>query len=176
MATLLVQGYGKGLKNIYLTKEYPKIYCFIYLGSSRDHRLLYEDHDPMQGQGRWTLSTRQLQSSYKQYNVSTGCPKKMRLLFCLISRQPNIGFSNHFLLLKIEIHSYIFNTKPFLCDIRGPEIFTKQNAVLKLIESYSCCLIVASKPHHLHQAPPIGPRWALIAPNWLLVGPVTQTD
>ena len=44
----------------------------------------------------------------------------MRLGFCLISRQQIIGFLNRFFLLKTEIHTQIFNSKPFLCDFRGP--------------------------------------------------------
>ena len=55
----------------------------------------------------------------------------------------------------------------------GAEIFKKQNRILKLIISYSYCLIGASKQQNLHQA---GPKQALIAPKWLLVGQVTQTD
>ena len=38
----------------------------------------------------------------------------------IISRQPGIRISNCFFLLKTEIHMQILNTKPFLCDIRGP--------------------------------------------------------
>ena len=49
-----------------------------------------------------------------------GVPKIIRLGFCLISRQPSIGFLNRFFLLKTEIHTQILNTKPFLCDIWGP--------------------------------------------------------
>ena len=55
----------------------------------------------------------------------------------------------------------------------GAEIFKKQNRILKLIISYSYCLIGASKQQNLHQA---GPKQALIAPKWLLVGLVTQTN
>ena len=50
-----------------------------------------------------------------------GVPKKIRLGFCLISRQPGLGFSNCFFLLKTEIHTQILNTKPLLSDIRGPK-------------------------------------------------------
>ena len=35
--------------------------------------------------------------------------KKRRIRFCLISQQPNIGFSNNFFLLKTEIHTLIQN-------------------------------------------------------------------
>ena len=35
---------------------------------------------------------------------------------------------------------------------------------------------MASKPQNLHKAPPTGPRRALIAPKWRLVGLVTQTN
>ena len=55
----------------------------------------------------------------------------------------------------------------------GAEILKKQNRILKLIISYSYCLIGASKQQNLHQA---GPKQALIAPKWLLVGLVTQTN
>ena len=51
--------------------------------------------------------------------VYTGCPKKIRLSFCLISWQPSIRFSKNFL-LKTEIHTKNLSTKPFLCDIRWP--------------------------------------------------------
>ena len=49
-------------------------------------------------------------------NCLQGVPKKIRLGFCLISRQPMIGFSNRFFLLKTEIHTVILNTEPFLYD------------------------------------------------------------
>ena len=62
------------------------------------------------------------------------------------------------------------------CAILGGEINTKQNAVLKQINSYSYCLIVASKPQQLGQALPTGPRRAQIAPKWLQVGLVNLTD
>ena len=52
--------------------------------------------------------------------VTTGRLKKMSHLVLLISWQPSIGFSNCFFLLKNEIHTKILNTKPFLCDIKGP--------------------------------------------------------
>ena len=58
----------------------------------------------------------------------------------------------------------------------GAEILKKQNRILKLIISYSYCLIGASKQQNLHQAPQTGPKQALIAPKWLLVGLVTQTN
>ena len=48
-----------------------------------------------------------------------GVPKKMRLLFCLISRQPNIRFSNCFFLLKTEIHTLVLNTQTFLSNFWG---------------------------------------------------------
>ena len=37
--------------------------------------------------------------------ILQGVPKKIRLGFCLISRQPSTGFSNRFFLLKTEIHT-----------------------------------------------------------------------
>ena len=43
----------------------------------------------------------------------------MRRGFCLISRQPSVGFSNRFFLQKTKIHTQILNTKPSLCDLRG---------------------------------------------------------
>ena len=48
-----------------------------------------------------------------------GVPIKMRLGFCLISRQPNIGFSNRFFLLKTEIHTLMLNTQTFVSDFWG---------------------------------------------------------
>ena len=47
---------------------------------------------------------------------------------------------------------------------------------LKQINSYLYCLKVTSKPQNLRQALPTRPRWAQIAPKWLLVDLVTQTD
>ena len=42
-----------------------------------------------------------------------------QLGFHLLSQQPSIRFSNlFFFLLKTEIHMYILNTEPFLCDLR----------------------------------------------------------
>ena len=105
----------------------------------------------------------------------TGCPKKMRLRFCLISRQPNIGFSNSFFSWKLRSIPKFWIQNHFYAILGGRGIY-KTKYVLKLINSYSCCLIVASKPQNLHQAPPTGPRWAQVAPKWLLVGLVTQTD
>ena len=62
------------------------------------------------------------QQSFGDIRISVqGVPKKIRLGFCLISWQPSIGFSNHFFLLKTEIHTQILNTKPFLCDIKRPK-------------------------------------------------------
>ena len=59
---------------------------------------------------------------------------KMGLGYCLISRQPNVGFSNRFFLLKTKTHKEIFNTKPFLCDLRGPRYLqNKMRFVTKVI-------------------------------------------
>ena len=45
-----------------------------------------------------------------RYQVTLqGVPKKMRLSFCLISRQPSIRFSNCFFLLKTVIHTILLN-------------------------------------------------------------------
>ena len=41
----------------------------------------------------------------------------------LISWQPSIRFSYLFFILKTEIHTKILNTNPFLCDIRGWDIY-----------------------------------------------------
>ena len=60
-----------------------------------------------------------------------GVPKKIRLGFCLISRQLVIRFLNCFFLLKTEIHTQILNTKPLLSIIRG----------LKYIQNKIGCLI-----------------------------------
>ena len=52
----------------------------------------------------------------------SGRSKKIRLCFCLMSRQPSILFLNCFsFLLKTEIHTQILDTKPLLSDIRGPK-------------------------------------------------------
>ena len=68
-------------------------------------------------------------------NYLQGVPKKMRLGFCLISRQPNIGFSNRFFLLETEIHTPILNTKPFLYDLRRPRYLqNKMGFVTEVIE------------------------------------------
>ena len=53
--------------------------------------------------------------------VDTECLKENGTVFIFeISRQPSIGFSNSFFLLKTEIHMQILYTKPFMCDLRGP--------------------------------------------------------
>ena len=62
------------------------------------------------------------------------------------------------------------------CTIKGAEKFAKQNVVLKQINSYLYCLILALKLQNLCQALQTGPRQALIAPKSLLLGLVTQTD
>ena len=102
-------------------------------------------------------------TSLDTYRVS----QKMRLAICLISRQPSIGFPNPYTNFEYKTISVLF---------QRAEIFTKQNAVLKQIDSYSYRLIVATKPQKLSRAPATGPRRALIAPKGLLVGLVTQTD
>ena len=99
----------------------------------------------------------------------TGCPKKNKTPCSLNILVTKYLIFKSFFLLKTETHSKISNTKPFLCDIKGP-----RNVFLKQINSYSCCLILAQKPQNLQPAASTGPRWALIAPRWLLVCLVTQ--
>ena len=56
---------------------------------------------------------------YNQTKIQ-GVQKRKRLGFCLISRQPSIGFLNCFF-QKTEIHIKILNIKQFLCDFScGP--------------------------------------------------------
>ena len=57
-------------------------------------------------------------------------PKRIRLGFCLLYPQPNTWFSNCFFLLKTEIHMYILNTEPFLCDKRGLRYMRNKIGVL----------------------------------------------
>ena len=67
--------------------------------------------------------------------VLQGVPKKMRLGLCLISRQPSVGFSNSFFLQKTKVQTQILNTKPFLCDLRGPRYLqNKMGFVTEAIE------------------------------------------
>ena len=67
--------------------------------------------------------------------LGTGCFKKNGAVFILqISWQPSIGISNHFFLLKTEIHMQILNTKPFLYDLMGPRYLrNKMGLVTKAI-------------------------------------------
>ena len=65
----------------------------------------------------------------KSVLAALGVPKKMKLRFCLISRQPSIGFSNRFFPLKTEIHKN-FEYKPISVRFLGAEIFAKQNGIL----------------------------------------------
>ena len=55
----------------------------------------------------------------KLYKLVQSVPKRMKLGFCLISRQPSIGFLNSFFPPEIEIHMQFLNTNPFLCDFWG---------------------------------------------------------
>ena len=65
-----------------------------------------------------------LQTFHNPSYVPTGCLKKNVPVFILqIFRKPSIGFSNCFFLLETEIHTQILNTKPFLCNIRGPRFY-----------------------------------------------------
>ena len=62
------------------------------------------------------------------------------------------------------------------CAILGGQDGYETNVVLKQINSYLYCLILALKLQNLCQALQTGPRQALIAPKSLLLGLVTQTD
>ena len=104
-----------------------------------------------------------------------GCLKKGLIIGCLISWQPCIRFLNRFFTWKLRSICK-FWIQNISVQYYGAEKFKKQNAVMKQINSYSYCLIVASKSQNLRQAPQTGPRRALIAPKLLLLGLVTQTD
>ena len=59
------------------------------------------------------------QAEWHRHFLSCLSQLKMRLGFCLISRQSNIGYSNRFFLLKTEIHTQILITEPFFCNFGG---------------------------------------------------------
>ena len=71
--------------------------------------------------------------------TGTGCLKKTPEFSCnrriVVTFEPCNRFTNCFFLLKTEIHTQILNTETFLCNLYGAEIFTKQNVVLKQINS-----------------------------------------
>ena len=101
-----------------------------------------------------TENTQTNKQTHTQKYVLSCCATKNGAVFILqISQQASIGFSNRF----------------------RAGIFTKQNVFLKQINSYSCCVIVTSKPQNLCKALSTGPRRVMIAPKWRLVGLVTQT-
>ena len=52
-----------------------------------------------------------------------GCPKKNKTRVFLNILATKYRILNRFFPLKTEIHTQILNTKPFLCDIRGGEIY-----------------------------------------------------
>ena len=54
--------------------------------------------------------------SFMDLQKSENACRVLQLGFPLISQQPSIRFANHLFLLKTEIHKYILNTEPFLCD------------------------------------------------------------
>ena len=61
-----------------------------------------------------------------------GVPKKMRLCFCLISRQPSIRLANNFFSWKLR-SIRTFSIQNHFCAIKGAENFIKQNGVLEQI-------------------------------------------
>ena len=75
-----------------------------------------------------------------------------------------------FFLLKTEIHRRILNTKPFLCDIRGPRYLQNK------IQFWNILCHSGLKPAKLAPSSANWPKTVLVAPKWLLVGRVTQTD
>ena len=107
---------------------------------------------------------------------STGCLKrKVRDLSCRYLGNQISDYQIFFFSWKLRSIRSNWILKHCLGCL-GAEIFKKQNRILKLIISYSYCLIGASKQQNLRQAPQTGPKQALIAPKWLLVGLVTQTN
>ena len=107
---------------------------------------------------------------------STGCPKKNKTGFLLnISATNDRIFKSFFSPENWDPYGH-FEYRTIFVRLKGAEKFTKQNAVLKQINSYLYCLILALKPQNLCQAPQTGPRRALLAPKLLLLGLVTQTD
>ena len=106
----------------------------------------------------------------------TGCPKKNVTGFLLNISATNYRIFKSFFSPENWDPYASFEYKTISVRYLGAKIFTKQNAVLKQINSYLCCLTVASKLQNLRQAPKTGPKRALIAPKLLLVGLVTQTD
>ena len=51
-----------------------------------------------------------------------GVPKRIRLGFCLLSRQPGVTFLNCCFLLKTEIHTQILNPNHFFAILGGRDI------------------------------------------------------
>ena len=65
----------------------------------------------------WSLYVTSMRWKSKE---SKGCPKKMKLGFCLISRQPNIRFSNSFFSWKLRyIHKFWIQNH--FCEILGDQ-------------------------------------------------------
>ena len=107
---------------------------------------------------------------------STGCPKKNKTGFLLnISATNDRIFKSFFSPENWDPYGH-FEYRTIFVRLKGAEKCAKQNAVLKQINSYLYCHILALKPQNFRQAPQTGPRWALIAPKLLLLGLVTQTD
>ena len=108
--------------------------------------------------------------------INTGCPKKNKTGFLLnISATNDRIFKSFFSPENWDPYAH-FEYKTIFVRLKGAEKCAKQNAVLKQINSYLYCHILALKPQNFRQAPQTGPRWALIAPKLLLLGLVTQTD
>ena len=104
-------------------------------------------------------------SVYFAFDLIQGVSKKGLIFCCLIFRQQCIGFLDCFFPLRTEIHTQILNAKPILCQ----NIYkTKCGS-----ETYQFILILS---HSCLKTAKFAPRLALIAPNLLLVGLVTQTD
>ena len=84
---------------------YPILFC-LYISSLISYNIVLQT---MYGSHLW--------------NEIQGVPKKIRQGFCLISRQPSIGFSNRFFLLKTDIHTQILNTNHFCAILAGRDIY-----------------------------------------------------
>ena len=113
---------------------------------------------------------------YVTLKSSTGCPKKNETGFLIDISATNDRIFKLFSSPENWDPYTHFEYRTIFVRLKGAEKFAKQNVVLKQINSYLYCLILALKLQNLCQALQTGPRQALIAPKSLLLGLVTQTD
>ena len=112
----------------------------------------------------------------RTWKKSTGCPKKNETGFLIDISATNDRIFKSFSSPENWDPYTHFEYRTIFVRLKGAEKFAKQNVVLKQINSYLYCLILALKLQNLCQALQTGPRQALIAPKWGPVGLVTQTN